>query len=140
MHPSELLTYSFAVIPLTMLLSLAILLREKWKNIIFIVAGVYALACIIFFLAQPYYVDHRIADNVELLDAYLEEKYPGETWTFWTVPHREDGYESMNPYMIEVTFDTESTVHYGFLVTREEIKPVSYRFDGNEMKNLKHWE
>ncbi|MGM9950978.1 MAG: hypothetical protein ACI33P_12670 [Lysinibacillus sp.] len=139
MHPGELISYSLAAIPLIILLSLAIVLRGKWKKGGFIAAGVYALVCILFFLGQPYYTDYRIEEKVELLDAHLEEKYPDETWTFWTVPHREDGYESMNPYIIEVTFETEPTVHYGFSVTEGEIKPVSYWIDNNEEMDLKHW-
>ena len=140
MHPGELISYSLAAIPLIIILVLALLLRGKWKKVGFMVAGVYALLCITFFLVLPYYRDYRIEEKVELLDAHLEEKYPDETWIFWTVPHREEGYESINPYIIEVTFETEPTVHYGFSVTEEEIKPVSYRVDNNEETDLKHWE
>ena len=140
MHPDELISYSLAAIPLFLILSLAILLRGKWRKGGFIAAGVYALVSIAFFLVQPYYTDYRIEEKVEMLDIYLEEAYPNETWTIWTVPHREDGYESMNPYIIEVTFESEPAVHYGFSVTEEEIKPVSYWVDNNEEIEPRYWE
>lgn len=42
----------------------------------------------------------------------MEEQYPRETWTYRTVPHREDGYKHLNPYYIGVVFDTEPQVEY----------------------------
>ena len=140
MHPGELISYGVAAIPLFLILFLAILLRGKWRQGGFIAAGVYALVSIAFFLIQPYYTDYRIEGKVEMLGTHLEEAYPNETWTIWTVPHREDGYESMNPYIIAVTFESELAVHYGFSVTEEEIKPVSYWIENDEEIEPRYWE
>lgn len=35
-------------------------------------------------------------------------------WKYQIVPHREDGYESLNPYYIGVIFDTEPQVEYKY--------------------------
>ena len=44
----------------------------------------------------------------------MEKQYPGETWEFRIVPHREDGYESLNPYFIGVIFGNEPQVEYKY--------------------------
>ncbi|MFB5089709.1 hypothetical protein PGC35_21450 [Psychrobacillus sp. PGGUH221] len=73
----------------------------------------------IFYFARPYWIDMQIEKKVGYIQMHLEEQYPGETWEYRTVPHREDGYESSNPYYIGVIFDTEPLVEYKYFVRKK---------------------
>ena len=56
----------------------------------------------------------QIEKKVGYIQLHLEKQYPGETWEFRIVPHREDGYESLNPYFIGVIFGNEPQVEYKY--------------------------
>lgn len=140
MHPVELMEYGLAAIPFFVILLVSLLFRKSRRKWIYIAAGLYVLLSIGFFLYRPAYIDAQIARKSVELNRYLEQKYPDETWTFWTVPHREDGYEPYNPYVIEVTFANEPDVHYGFMVKRDSIELRGYSSERDSIGELRHWE
>ena len=140
MHPIEIIEYGFAAMLLVFILLVSLFLRKSRKKWAYLAAGIYLLSAICFFMVRPWVIDQQIEKKVITLNQYLEDKYPNETWTVWTVPHREDQYASMNPYVIEVTFSTEPLVHYGFVVGKTGIGLSSYWSESDRMEELKHWE
>lgn len=126
MDDNQLILYILASIPLVIILLFALLLKGKKRRFSFIMASVYLILCVVFFSLRPAYIDYQIEYRVEILDKHLKEKYPNESWVFWTVPHREEGYSSRNPYIIEVIFDDEPNVHYGFYVSKDKIEIASF--------------
>lgn len=140
MHPTEIMEYGLATILFFVILLASLFIRKSRRKWIYIAAGLYVLLSIGFFIYRPTYIDSQIARKAVTLNQYLEQKYPDETWTFWTVPHREDSYVSRNPYIIEVTFANEPDVHYGFLVKRDSIELRSYWSERDSIGELRHWE
>ena len=83
----------------------------------------------------------QIENKVGYIQMYLEKKYPVETWEYWTVPHREDGYEHMNPYYISVIFDNEPEVEYKYFVrNKDKIIQIGYSSQNDLQSDLLHSE
>ncbi|APH06234.1 hypothetical protein A9C19_16710 [Bacillus weihaiensis] len=141
MHPIEFIEWIVASVILLVILAVSFYLKGKWKKIIQGLAVVYILSLSVFYLVRPYWIDFQLENKVGYLQTHLEQQYPEETWTFWTVPHREDGYESMNPYIIGVTFDKEPEVEYAYLVRNEkDIYQMGYSTENQYEENLLHLE
>lgn len=140
MHPTEIMEYGIATILFFVILLASLLFRKSRRKWIYMAAGLYVILAIGFFMYRPAYIDAQIARKTVELNQYLEQKYPEETWTFKTVPHREDGYAPYNPYVIEVTFANEPDVHYGFLVLKDSIEMRSYWSERDSIGELRHWE
>lgn len=105
------------------------------------IAALYFLMVSLFFLCRPNWIDYRQNQKVEYLEMYLKEKYPKETWMMEKVPHREDGFASINPYVIHVYFDTEPGVLYEYYVQNEEkISQTGYGREEGSNHELIHLE
>jgi hypothetical protein len=92
-------------------------------------------------MIRPYWIDLQIENKVGYLQMHMEEKYPKETWEFWTVPHREDGYESMNPYIIGVIFNNEPEVEYKYFIrNKDDIIQSGYSSQNENPSDLLHLE
>lgn len=114
MHPVELLELVIVCGTLLVTLLISFILKGKWRKIIQGLALLFLVSFVIFYFVRPYWIDMQIEKKVGYIQIYLEERYPVETWEYRTVPHREDGYESSNPYHIGVIFDTEPQVEYKY--------------------------
>ena len=114
MHPIELIELMIVCGILFLILLVAFILKGKWRKNVLGVALLFLVSFGILYFVRPYWIDMQIEKKVGYIQVHLEEKYPGETWEFRTVPHREDGYESLNPYYIGVIFDTEPQVEYKY--------------------------
>lgn len=141
MHPIELIELMIAGGILFFILLVSFFLEGKWKKITQRLAVLYLVSFGIFYLFRPYWFDMQIEKRVGYLQVHLEEQYPKETWEYWTVPHREDGYEHMNPYHIGVIFDTEPEVEYEYFVRNKvTIKQTSYSIQNELQSDLLHLE
>ncbi|WP_077212201.1 hypothetical protein [Bacillus dakarensis] len=139
MHPTELIEWLLAGSVLMILLVISFFFRGKGGKAVRWAAVVYLLSYIIFYLVRPYWIDMQIEEKVGFLQMYLEQRYPGETWEIWTVPHREDGYESMNPYTIGVIFKNEPEVQYYYFVRDKDIIfQTSYSIENDLHIDLLH--
>ena len=70
---------------------------------------------------------------------HLEKQYPEETWKFWTVPHREDGYESMNPYYISyIQLMNQKWSTNILFVIKTDIIQIGYSSQNELPSNLLH--
>lgn len=141
MHPIELIELMIAGGILLVVLSISFILKGKWRKIIWGLAVVYLFSFSSFYMLRPYWIDLQIENKVGYLQMHLEEQYPEETWEFWTVPHREDGYESMNPYYISVIFDNEPEVEYKYFVrNKDDISQMGSSSQHDLRSNLLHSE
>lgn len=141
MHPIELIELMIAGGVLFVILLISFFLKGKGRKVVQRLAIIYLVSFGIFYFIRPYWIDMQIEKKVGYLQLHLEEQYPEETWEYWTVPHREDGYEHMNPYLISVTFDTEPEVEYEYLVrNKDEIKQTSYSIRNALQSDLLHLE
>lgn len=94
----------------------------------------------IFYIARPFWIDIQIDNKVELVKLYLEQRYPDEKWIVSTVPHREKGFNHMNPYYIGVVFESKPEVTYDYWVeSKNIIYQISYSTNDG-IAELKHLE
>jgi hypothetical protein len=113
LHPVELIELMIVGGILLVILLVSFILKGKWRKVIQGLALLFLVSFVIFYFVRPYWIDMQIEKKIGYIQMHLEEQYPGETWEYRTVPHREDGYES-NPYYIGVIFDTEPQVEYKY--------------------------
>lgn len=141
MHPTELIELISVGLVLLVILFVSFLLKGKWKKVTLGLALGYLLSYGVFYAARPYWIDFQIENKIGYLNMYLKEQYPNETWEFRTVPHREDGFKHMNPYKIEVIFETEPEVKYNYLVgNKDKIFQVGYSPPNEFKSDLSHLE
>ena len=121
MHPTEWLELFFVATIVVIMLALSLLRKGVWQTFWRMTAVVCIVCFVIFYIARPYWIDWQIDKKVAALDVYLQQTYPHESWTLQTVPHREDGYEHLNPYYIGVTFASEPHVEYDYFVRGSDV-------------------
>ncbi|MFN4214760.1 hypothetical protein [Exiguobacterium sp.] len=139
MHPNELIDHLLAVLVVTILISSAIWFRGRWRLLLLAVACVSVIAYVTFYVARPVLIADRVKEDVVILEAYLEEKYPQETFTIKTIPFRTEGYESKNPYTIYVTFSSEPDAEYFYRVTnQDEVTQRGFSSTIEEKMNFLH--
>ncbi|WP_332651712.1 hypothetical protein [Lysinibacillus sp. 54212] len=140
MHPTEIIELMIIGIVMVSIVIIAIFLKGRWRKVGWLLALVIFVAYCIFFVSRPFWIDAKIDKKVELLCLYLEEHYPDEEWTISTVPHRKDGFKHLNPYFIDVVFESEPEVTYKYWVeSKDEISQKGYSTN-NDLEELKHLE
>ncbi|WP_214734340.1 hypothetical protein [Exiguobacterium sp. s154] len=88
-----------------------------------------------------------MAEDRKLVEMYLAEQYPDETYSIKTIPFRTDGFEHTNLYTIYVTFTNESSTEYNYRV--DEKNPISisgytgdvrdFRLESTGEQVVVHW-
>ena len=73
-----------------------------------------------------------MAEDRKLVEMYLAEQYPDETYSIRTIPFRADGFEHTNPYTIYVTFTNEPNAEYYYRV--DEKNPTGYTGDVRDFR------
>ncbi|SES12551.1 hypothetical protein [Psychrobacillus sp. OK032] len=101
------------------IVTISLFFKGKWRKYGLLFSLVLTVGFGIFYVIRPYWIDAQIYKKVELLESYLEQHYSNEEWEISTVPHREDGYEHLNPFYISVTFKNEPDVSYEYWVENE---------------------
>jgi len=140
MHPTEIIEFMIIGSIIAVIIIISLFLNGRWKRSTWTLALVVLLAYGLFFFVRPYWIDAKIDKKVELLTPYLEKKYPNEEWKISTVPHREDGFKSQNPYYIQVDFENEPGVSYQYWVEKEnDIYQISY-YTNKNLNELEHME
>ncbi|QOY35229.1 hypothetical protein AWH56_021430 [Anaerobacillus isosaccharinicus] len=139
MHPTELIELLFVGSITLLFLVISFFLKGNWRKIGFTLTLVILVAYSAFYILRPYWIDSQIIKKVEILEVYLEERYPDEGWLISTVPHREAGYKHLNPYYIGVVFFDEPEVTYHYRVeNKDSIKQIGFSTD--KSGELKFWE
>jgi len=140
MHPTELIELMMVGGVVTVIVIISLFLKGKRRKIGWLLALGFLLAYCVLFFARPYGIDAKIDRKVELLEPYLEERYPNTNWTITTVPHRTEGYKHLNPYYIGVIFEDEPEVTYHYWVERKEIYQISLSYRKENKEEFKYQE
>ncbi|WP_051545928.1 hypothetical protein [Exiguobacterium marinum] len=130
MHPIELIEHVAFFILLAIPLLLALALRGKWRLGMVGVALLIVMTYGTFYFSRPVLIAERVAEDKHLVDMYLAEQYPDETYSIRTIPFRADGFEHTNPYTIYVTFTNEPNAEYYYRVDEKNDVSIS-GFTGN---------
>ncbi|MFJ8064587.1 hypothetical protein ACIQYS_08145 [Psychrobacillus sp. NPDC096426] len=140
MHPIEIIEFMIVGIVIAAVLTISLFLKGKYRKYGLLLSLVLTVGFGIFYVIRPYWIDAQINKKVEMLNGYLEEHYPNEEWEISTVPHREDGYEHLNPFYISVIFKNEPEVSYQYWVENEtSVYQREYSTNKN-LNDLKHME
>jgi hypothetical protein len=67
----------------------------------------------VYFGIREQVLQNRYEESIEIVDTYLQDKYPNETWRFDT--HVEEG-RKIRPTKVKVIFDNEQSVNYIYKV------------------------
>jgi hypothetical protein len=141
LHPKEVIEFMIAGSVLLVILVASFVMKGKRRKILQGLAIVYLISFSIFYVVRPFWIDLQIEKKVGYLQTHLEQQYPKESWVFWTVPHREDGYESMNPYIISVIFSSEPEVKYKYFVrNKDEVVQSGYTSKNDLQRVFRHLE
>jgi hypothetical protein len=141
LHPKEVIELMIACGILLVILVASFVMKGKRRKILQGVAIVYLLSFSVFYVVRPFWIDLQIENKVGYIQTHLEQQYPNETWEFWTVPHRVDGYESMNPYIIGVIFTSEPEVEYKYFVrNKNEVVQTGYSSKNDLQRVFRHRE
>jgi hypothetical protein len=141
LNPKEVIELTIAGGLLLVILVASFVMKGKRRKILQRVAVVYLLSFSVFYVVRPIWIDLQIENKVGYIQTHLEQKYPNETWEFWTVPHRVDGYKSMNPYIIGVIFSSEPEVEYKYLVrNKNEVVQTGYSSKNDLQRFFRHRE
>ncbi|AST92501.1 hypothetical protein BC6307_14975 [Sutcliffiella cohnii] len=124
MHPITLIEIMIASIFILLLLMVSVILRKKWRKNGLILTSVLLVITFAFFFIRPYWIDYQIKERIVVLDEYLKERYPGESWEISSIDHTT--YRQYNPYHLHVTFSKELEIQYSYHVNwKGDIKQVS---------------
>lgn len=141
MHPRELIELMIVGGIFLVILFVSFALKGKGRKFIQGLAIFFLVSFGIFYFARPYWIDMQIEKKIEYIQIHLEEQYPEETWKYRTVPHREDGYKHLNPYYIDVIFDTEPDVEYKYFArNKDDIRQAGFSIKNEVQSNLLHLE
>ncbi|MED1863979.1 hypothetical protein P4V41_11005 [Fictibacillus nanhaiensis] len=138
MDPKELIEIMTAGGVITTIVIISYFLKGKYRKISFSLAIILWLAYSVFFVVRPIWIDAQIHKKVDLLKPYLIEKYPNERWTISTVPHRDEGFKHLNPYVISVVFENEPDVTYYYWVKSKNNISQKGLSTSKDIQDLKH--
>jgi hypothetical protein len=141
MHAKEVVEFMIAGGIVLVILVASFVMKGKRRKFLQGLAVVYLIAFSVFYVVRPFWIDLQIEKKVGYLQTHLVQEYPNETWVFWTVPHPEDGYESMNPYIIGVIFSSEPEVVYKYFVRiSDEVVQSGYSSKNDLQRVFRHLE
>lgn len=140
MHSTEVIEFMVVGVVITVIIIISFILKGNWRKFGWVFALFVLLAYCVFFIARPFWIYGQIEKKVEMLEPYLEQQYPNDEWMITTVPHREDGYNHLNPYYIGVVFKDEPEVTYHYWVEKNNIYQISLSTKKENLAELKYKE
>ena len=110
-------------------------LRKRGRIVISILFVTILIGYGVYFGIREQVLQNRYEESIEIVDTYLQDKYPNETWTFDT--HVEEG-RKIRPTKVKVIFDNEQSVNYIYKVY-EKNRVIVYEVGFPEgYTNFKH--
>lgn len=122
---------------LFVLFMIAIFLRKRGRIVISILFVAILIGYWVFFGIREQVLQNRYEESSEIVDTYLQDKYPNETWTIDTLV--EEG-RKIRPTKVKVIFDNEQSVDYIYKVY-EKNRVILYEYgypENMDTTNFKH--
>lgn len=109
---------------LFVLFLIAIFLRKRGKIVISLLFIAILIGYWVFYGIREQVLQNRYEESIEIVDTYLQDKYPNETWTIDTIV--EEG-RKIRPTKVKVIFDNEQSVDYIYKVY-EKNRVILYEY------------
>ncbi|QNK86848.1 DUF4229 domain-containing protein [Sporosarcina sp. resist] len=109
---------------LFVLFLIAIFLRKRGRIVISILFIAILIGYWVFYGIREQVLQNRYEESIEIVDTYLQDKYPNETWTIDTIV--EEG-RKIRPTKVKVIFDNEQSVDYIYKVY-EKNRVILYEY------------
>jgi len=122
---------------LFVLFLIAIFLRKHGRIVISIFFVAILIGYWVFFGIREQVLQNRYEESIEIVDTYLQDKYPNETWKIDTLV--EEG-RKIRPTRVKVIFDNEQSVDYIYKVY-EKNRVILYEYgypENMDTTNFKH--
>lgn len=122
---------------LFVLFLIAIFLRKHGKIVISLLFIAILIGYWVFYDIREQVLQNRYEESIEIVDTYLQDKYPNETWTIDTIV--EEG-RKIRPTKVKVIFDNEQSVDYIYKVY-EKNRVILYEYgyrENMDTTNFKH--
>jgi hypothetical protein len=136
-HPITAIEIASSVVTVTLLFIIAWVVPKKIRKISMLIATLLTLILLSIFAFRPFWIAYQVSIKTELLDSFLEGKYPNEEWEI----DRRTGRQ-YNPYHLVVTFKNEEDWTYTYSVVDEDkiCQNVWTPPEGKFPKEGKHYE
>ncbi|WP_438298569.1 hypothetical protein [Sporosarcina sp. FA15] len=109
---------------LFVLFLIAIFLRKRGRIVISLLFIAILIGYWVFYGIREQVLQNRYEESIEIVDTYLQDKYPNETWTIDTIV--EEG-RKIRPTKVKVIFDNEQNVDYIYKVY-EKNRVILYEY------------
>ncbi|MET3656223.1 hypothetical protein MKY15_00375 [Sporosarcina sp. FSL K6-1540] len=109
---------------LFVLFLIAIFLRKRGRIVISLLFIAILIGYWVFYGIREQVLQNRYEESIEIVDTYLQDKYPNETWTIDTIV--EEG-RKIRPTKVKVIFDNEQSVDYIYKVY-EKNRVILYEY------------
>lgn len=122
---------------LFVLFLIAIFLRKRGRIVISLLFIAILIGYWVFYGIREQVLQNRYEESIEIVDTYLQDKYPNETWTIDTIV--EEG-RKIRPTKVKVIFDNEQSVDYIYKVY-EKNRVILYEYgypENMDTTNFKH--
>ncbi|WP_338655934.1 hypothetical protein V6B14_07130 [Sporosarcina psychrophila] len=109
---------------LFVLFLIAIFLRKRGRIVISLLFIAILIGYWVFYGIREQVLQNRYEESIEIVETYLQDKYPNETWTIDTIV--EEG-RKIRPTKVKVIFDNEQSVDYIYKVY-EKNRVILYEY------------
>lgn len=109
---------------LFVLFLIAIFLRKRGRIVISILFIAILIGYWVFYGIREQVLQNRYEESIEIVDTYLQDKYPNETWTIDTIVEE---VRKIRPTKVKVIFDNEQSVDYIYKVY-EKNRVILYEY------------
>ena len=115
LHPITVIEITASVIFVIVIFVISLLLPNKIRKLSLITACSLTVLMLMFFAIRPYWINYQVSQKTELLNQYLQEKYPNKEWEI-----SRQGGRQYNPYHLIVSFKHEKGWAYIYSVVDDK--------------------
>ncbi|MGE7999772.1 hypothetical protein ACQKOF_14045 [Lysinibacillus sp. NPDC093190] len=112
--------------------------RKRGKIILYSFVAIILLSYAVLLIVRPYIQDAKYNKYTQMVEEHLEEKYSNASWKISV--DKDSLSTTSNRYEIQVKFDDEPTVLYGYRVENGKVIQAYVSFENNAYRNGKYLE
>ncbi|MEY9976417.1 hypothetical protein [Lysinibacillus sp. RC79] len=112
--------------------------RKRGKIILYSFVAIILLSYAVLLIVRPYIQDAKYNKYTQMVEVHLEEKYPNASWKISV--DKDSLSTTSNRYEIQVKFDDEPTVLYGYRVENDKVIQDYVSFENNAYRDGKYLE